>query len=306
MTEGKKKGYGIEVIETAKTKIPQRKAAKDQVLPKFPFSMMISGSSGSGKTNLMINILSREDLYGRFFHRIAVFSPTAGSSDDLYKKLKLPKENFIKDMKPEYLENIIAHREQLIEEKGIEWVAKNDRMVIILDDVIAERGFLESPEALRMFALLRHFLVSVIVMVQSYNKLPRSLRLNANATMVFPALQSEIDVLKDEITPPGISKQDFEKVINYATSGRYDFMYINRHADPDKRIRKNLDEIIDISKFVGSHIRAKQDAKQNVSVSGSAPGRSESGSEEGSRWEAGKSGSTGSSRIIGLKSSRHT
>ena len=96
-------------------------------------------------------------------------------------------------------------------------------------------------------------------MVQSYNKLPRSLRLNANAIMVFPSLESEITVLKDEITPPGISKKDFGKVIAYATEGRYDFLYINRHADPGKRIRKNLDEIIDLEKFKDNHTEPPQD-----------------------------------------------
>lgn len=251
------KSYSIDVIETAKSKTPQRQAAKDQVMPRFPFSMMITGSSGSGKTNLMINIMTRPELYGKYFHRIAIFSPTAGSADDMYKKLgPIPKENFIATMTPDHLESIIDHRKKLIEEKGIEWVAKNDRMVLILDDVVAERNFLESPEALKMFALLRHYLCSVIVMVQSYNKLPRALRLNANAIMVFPSLQSEIAVLKDEITPPGISKKDFEKVIEYATDGRYDFLYINRHADPGKRVRKNLDEIINLDKYKRDHASA--------------------------------------------------
>ena len=67
--------------------------------------------------------------------------------------------------------------------------------------------------------------------------------------MCFPALSSEVETLKDEITPNGISKKDFHKVIDYCTSGKYDFLYINNHADPDKRIRKNLDEIIDLKKF---------------------------------------------------------
>lgn len=259
MSESKK--YDIKAIETAKSGLPQRQAAKDQIMPKFPFSMMITGRSGSGKTNLMINIMTRPEMYGKFFHMIVVFSPTAGISDDLYSQLKLPAENYVPDLKPEYLENIIKARKTLIEEKGIDWVGKNMRMLIIMDDVIANRDFLESPGALKMFALLRHFLCSIIVMVQSYNKLPRSLRINANAVMVFPALQSEIDVLKDEITPAGISKKDFGKVIAYATEGRYDFLYLNNHADPGKRVRKNLDEIIDLDKF-----KSKDIAKENKDV----------------------------------------
>lgn len=241
--------YAIKVMETDKSKIPQRGSATLGILPKFPFSMMISGSSGSGKTNLLMNIMTREDLYGAFFHYIIVFSPTAGSTDDMYKAMKLPKENFIHEMKSEYITNLIARRKELIENKGIPWVSKNARMCLILDDIIAERSFLESPDALKMFSMLRHYLCSIIVLVQSYNKLPRALRLQSRAVMVFPAQQSEIEVLIDEITPAGITKKAFEQVIYDATSERYQFLYINRDAKPGEQIRKNLDEIINLEDY---------------------------------------------------------
>jgi hypothetical protein len=236
--------YKIEAIDTEKSKIPQRKCAKDGVMPKFPFSMLLSGSSGSGKTCLMANILTNKDLYGKFFHCILVFSPTANLTDDTYKCLKLPKENFIEDMKPGMLDKIIQARKERIEEKGIEWVAKNERMLIIMDDIIANRDFLEGPDALKMFSLLRHYLCSVIVMIQSYTKLPRSLRLNCNAVMVFPALRSEIEKIKDEITPAEYTKKEFEEVLKYCMDDQHSFFYINRHAKPGERIRKNLDEVI--------------------------------------------------------------
>jgi hypothetical protein len=233
-----------------KDDIPQIPAYKEGVMPKFPFSMMISGSSGSGKTNLMTNIMTNKNLYGGYFQQIIVFSPTAGSTDDTYKKIGLPASSFVREMSPQIIQNIIDNRRREIEKYGIAEIAKNKRVCIILDDMIANRSFLESPEALMMFSLLRHFLCSIIVMMQSYNKLPRALRINANAIMVFPSLQSEVDVLKDEITPAGISKKDFENVITHATSGDgYDFLYINRHAKPGMRVRRNLDEVIDLDKF---------------------------------------------------------
>ena len=86
-------------------------------------------------------------------------------------------------------------------------------------------------------------------MSQSYTKIPRALRLNVNATMIFPSTQSEIEVLLDEVTPSGIKKRSFEKIIDYATDGQYDFLYINNHAKPGERIRKNLDEIIDLNNY---------------------------------------------------------
>ena len=201
--------YEIKVMETEKSKIPQRAVMKDGTLPKFPFSFLISGASGSGKTNLLLNLLTRKEFYQNYFHYIMVFSPTASAGDDMHDVLGLPEENIKNDFTQEDLDHIIEVRKNLIKDKGIEYVAKNSRMLIILDDVIASTSFLMSSSALKMFALLRHYLCSVIVLTQSYNKIPRALRLNCNAIAVFPASQSEVEVLINEITPSGIKKKRF-------------------------------------------------------------------------------------------------
>lgn len=246
-----KSKYEIKPMETEKSKIPLRANMKNGLIPKFPSSIMLSGRSGSGKTVLLMNLLTRKEFYGGYYHYIIVYSPTANKYDDTYGVLNLPDENFVEDFGQEQLENLIDSRKKLIDEKGIEWVAKNSRVCIILDDVIANRGFLQSQTALKLFALLRHYLCSIIIAVQSYTKLPRALRLNCNAVFVFPCLQSEVDVLIDEVTPSGIKKRDFEKVINYATEGHHDFLYINNHAKKGEQIRKNMDEIIDLKEFQG-------------------------------------------------------
>ena len=247
--EHKREDLEIKVMETDKSKIPLRKAMKDGVIPKFPFSLMISGRSGSGKTNVLMNLMTNKKLYGGYFHTTIVYSPTAGKYDDTYKVLNLPKENFVEDFGKEQLEELIESRKALIDKKGIEWVSKNSRVLIILDDIIANRAFLESQTALKLFALLRHYLCSICILVQSYTKLPRALRLNCNGVIVFPCLQSEVDIIKDEATPQGITKKDFEKVICHCCSGQYDFLYINNHAKPDERVRKNLTEIINLDQF---------------------------------------------------------
>jgi len=245
--------YKIKPIETDKNKTPLKACMKEGIMPRFPFSMMISGRSGSGKSNCLMNLLTNEHLLKNYFHYIVVYSPTAGKYDDSYKVLNLPAENFKNDFTPDDLNNLIESRKALIDKKGIEWVVKNSRVLIILDDIIANRDFLNSPEALKMFALLRHYQVGVIVLMQNYNRLPKALRNNCNALIVFPSTQSEVEVLLDEITPAGLQKKEFKKVIDYCCEGRYDFLYINNHADINKRIRKNLDEIINIDDFKQTH-----------------------------------------------------
>ena len=241
--------YAIKPIETEKDKTPLRACMKNGILPRFPSSMMISGRSGSGKTVAMLNLLTNEHLLKGYYHYICVFSPTANLGDDTYKILKLPAENFKNEFTEEDLETLISNRKSLIDKKGIEYVVKNSRVLIIIDDCIADRSFLNSESALKTFAPLRHYQISVMILIQSYNKVPRALRVNANATIVFPSTQSEVEILLEEITPAGISKKEFQKVIEYATAGKHDFLYINRHAERGEQIRKNLDEVIDINLF---------------------------------------------------------
>ena len=158
--------------------------------------------------------------------------------------------NSLKQKRIDYYNYIlIKKRKEIIEEKGIEWVSKNSRVCIIVDDIVANRDFLQSQVALKLFCLLRHFLCSIFILVQSYTKLPRALRLNCNSTYIFPASQSEVEVLLDEVTPAGLTKKEFMKVISYCTSDPHSFMSINNHAPRGQQIRKNLTEIIDLDKY---------------------------------------------------------
>lgn len=242
--------YDIKPIETSKSTIPQRASTKKGITPRHSFSWIISGASGSGKTQLLLNVLTRKDLLGDYFHCIIIFSPTAGELDDTYNALKLPEENFIKTFDVDILQTILDNRKKTITDKGIEWTGKNSRVLLIFDDMIAEKNFLNSQETLMMFTLLRHYLCSVVICSQSFKKIPRSIRINANWLCIFPSLESEIQIMLDEICPSGITKKDFRKIIDYCTSGKYDFMNIQNHADPKERIRKNLSEIIDIKKYI--------------------------------------------------------
>lgn len=236
--------YKIVKIETDKDKIPQRKCSIDGFLPRYPFSMQLSGPSGSGKTNFLLNLLTNKYMYKDYFHYILIFSPTAGDLDDMYKNLKIPEENFIRKMDKKILEDILENRKKQIKKDGIEKVAKTSRILIIMDDVIGDQQFLKSDDALELFTLLRHYLISIIVLVQAYNGVPPKMRKSANGIAIFPSLRSEVECLKDEITPAGFSKKDFEKVINYCNKDQHSFLFINNHANKNEKIRCNISEIL--------------------------------------------------------------
>jgi hypothetical protein len=238
--------YKIKPLKTEKSSVPLRASMKDHTIEKYPCSTIISGRSGSGKSCLVGNLLGRDEFYGKYYHNIAIFSPTAGTLDDTFASLKIPKENIFNDFDEETLNIFLEGRKEEIKRDGIKKVAENSRVLLVFDDVIAERSFLMSPVALKLFAMLRHYLCSIMILTQSYNKIPRALRLQANGVYIFPSSRSEIDVLCDELTPPNKSKKEFMEIINRATSEQYSFLHINNHAPNGKKMRKNIcDEYLD-------------------------------------------------------------
>ena len=78
----------IKEIKLEKQKIKQSKLAEMDVLPKHPFRSYIVGASQSGKTNYMLNLMTRDGYYKSWFDAVCVLSPTALDLDKSYQELE--------------------------------------------------------------------------------------------------------------------------------------------------------------------------------------------------------------------------
>jgi hypothetical protein len=66
--------------------------------------------------------------------------------------------------------------------------------------------------------------------------------------MIFPASQSEIDLLVEEYTPPNTTKKEFFDLVKHATHDRFNFLHICCRVRPEERFRKNLNTILTINR----------------------------------------------------------
>lgn len=239
--------------ETNKSKIPQRPAMQDNIIPKHPQSVIFNGRSGSGKSNLIVNLLTRPEFYGRtipndpksqYFDLIFLFSPTA-KNDDLPKYLQIPESRTYDSNFDAPLEHIIDTQKGIIDKEGID---KAPKILILFDDIQSQKKFMNSPNFTKMFIQNRHHGISTWVACQSFTRLPRILRLQANGLFIFPSSGSETEILANEFCPPHTRKKQFEKLIQHATKERFSFLFINMNEPPDSRYRKNLDTILTIKK----------------------------------------------------------
>ncbi len=244
--ECKTAGLCIVPYKTNKKKIKQRPMMEKAIIPKHPASVIFNGRSGSGKSNLIINLLTRPEFYGPpdkgYFDIIYLFSPTA-KSDDLPEYLGLEDKRIFTDFDLGALDKIIETQEKIIHKKGIN---KSPKILLLLDDIQSDAKFLRSKQIKRCFIQNRHLNISTWLAGQSFKLTPRCCRLQAMNVIYFPGSGSEIECLCEEFIPPKMSKKAFIDLINYATADRYNFLHIAMNEAPKTRFRKNLNEILEL------------------------------------------------------------
>jgi hypothetical protein len=239
--------------DTNKHKIKQRKFMEDNIIPQHASAVVFCGRSGSGKSNLLVNLAERPEFYGKtkkdnpktgYFDLVFMFSPTC-HHDDLPKYLDIPPNRmYDRNFEPP-LKHIIKTQKDIIEKKGLD---KAPKLLIIFDDIISQKKFMNSEFFTQMYIQNRHLGISTWVCTQSFNKIPRVCRLQANNLFIFAGSGSETEILTAEFCPPHTNKKQFENLIKHATNERYNFLHINMRCPPEERYRRNLDTILTINK----------------------------------------------------------
>jgi hypothetical protein len=238
----------IKALKTKKSNLPQSPYMEADIINKFPSLTLCIGRSGSGKSNVIANMLTKKEFMKDFFDEIYLFSPTA-KSDDLVEHLKLKDENIIENLNEEAvnkLNEIVDTNTEKIKNDGISKTSKNSKILIICDDCISERVFIKSNILSRLATAGRHALISTIICSQSYTKVPRVIRLQSQGLIIFPSSNDEIELLCEDLCPAGMSKKNFLELIKFATDERYSFLFVNHHSkNPKEKFRKKFSEIID-------------------------------------------------------------
>jgi hypothetical protein len=243
--------WAITVYETAKNDLPQTIGMEAGIVPKFPSMQLLVGKSGSGKSILLVSMVKDPKIMGNFFDEIYFISPTA-KADDLVEHLKLKPENVWDDLTKAVkdLETLMDNQAYEIEQKGIEECGKTCKVLVICDDCVGNKAMMKSDILTKMAIHGRHNLISSIICTQSYTKVPRVIRLQAQGLALFPSSQDEVKLLCSDYCPPHCNKKQFGRMIDFATDVPFSFMFVQNHCkDIKDRFRKRLGEIINIESF---------------------------------------------------------
>ena len=216
---------------------------------KHPFSLSVFGSTGSGKTVAILNLLTNPSMYGEYFDDVYLFSVT-GKADDSFDALKLKKKNIITDAAKmiNKLQTLINKQKRDVESKGVDRAKK---LCILFEDLTANKKLMRSKAFLECYVQNRHHNITTIAACHKFHSLVRTARMNSNHMWLFPATQSEVQRILDEAQPPQLSKKEFFELIQYAWQPSAEqprpFLWINFKVNTKERFRKSLLEVLTLS-----------------------------------------------------------
>lgn len=230
---------------------------------KLPFRMVITGASGSGKTNALSNIITKinafdkimiwakdteEPLYASFIDDVRTYEKTHGASI-------LTVSNTISDL------------------PSVDSMNKDNNTLLIIDDMVTEKDKNLSKVS-EYFIRGRKKNVSPIFLTQSYFDTPTLIR-KQSSYFIFTKISGERDlnlILKDFRL--GISEEQIMKLYTEATKGGFPnfFMIDLQTNDKDLRFRRNFKGIP-----IEDDVTSKKSDNNKPGASGSRFSHSRSG-----------------------------
>lgn len=226
-------------LQVAKVEMACDKCIKDKKGIGIAYPLMnsshfyiISGASGSGKTNLLVNLLksnrkTKDKMnklsYRKMFNKIIFVSPSAHTIDDKIIE-RIPEDQKFTELNDEVFDMV-----EDITEDGVD---NDEHTLLILDDVSSQ---LRTPkENERMLTQIvknrRHKNLSIWIVGHKITDLAPSLRSNANMIFLFkPKTMKEITAIQEEYMLMSKKQGDevMAAVFKKGEKHRHDFMLID-------------------------------------------------------------------------------
>lgn len=194
-------------------------------------NVAIIGSSGSGKTNLLISLLTkrkRDGIHTSFkglYHKIIIVSPSLHTlQNDVFKDI--PDERKFKDFDCETLGKIYDELDasQVEQEQETEKIFN----LVILDDVGSKlKGGAKEKLFVSLMQNRRHYNCSVWTIGQRYRDLSHGHRSNLTHAFIFrPKTYVEADAIFTELV--GIPQKEQKEFMKFLyDDGRYNHLLID-------------------------------------------------------------------------------
>lgn len=198
---------------------------------QWNFFSIIVGGPGSGKTNLIMNLIGGKKKGNRFFykqfHKVFLFSP---SFHTVKKNVGIPDDQIIPTFDLNKINEIVDDAES------------DENTLIIIDDMVASLKK-NMSELLKIIFNRRHIGagLSVIITAQKYNKIPLELRTGASSIFMFNKNKKELNNIFSEFC--NLDRCIYDRIVRFSLDKQYDFLYMKLDEPECKKYYKGFDMI---------------------------------------------------------------
>lgn len=227
-------------------------AIKIPTLFDLSFRMLISGSSGQGKSNFLVNMILNEKYpYKKIFkgEDIYIFAPDPYADykmNLIIEQKEVPEENIFTDLDDDILMELYDNLVEEYKDSIREGEAPSQKLIVI-DDF----GFTGKISSRNLFSAVskvycngRKYLVSIAVLVQKYSQASKAIRNNSSAIVVFNTNTSEMEMIERENNFLE-NKKAFFKMIRDTLKERHDLLIINYSNNyKNLYLDKNFDSLM--------------------------------------------------------------
>lgn len=195
---------------------------------RLPFRMVVNAPSGSGKSNMIVNLIELFSKGDGTFSSIEIFCRCR--DEPLYQFLHDKSKGAIKIY------------EDLTELKDINSYDKTENHLIVFDDLCLEKNQSKISE---YFLRGRKQGVSLIYLSQSYYQIPKMIRLNSNYLVILKLGQKRnLNMILSELSL-GVTKEQLIKIYGFATKNKFDVLLVDLdEPDINKKFKRNFLDII--------------------------------------------------------------
>jgi hypothetical protein len=204
--------------------------------------MIICGKAGSGKTSLLINLITSKKpnrIYRKVFDKILLVMPNNSK-----KSIKNnPFEDLPDDQTFDEFNNEVINKVKSVREEFDELDKKKKRtrnQLLILDDITATLKNIDIQKSLIELATnRRHYKLSIILLVQFIRSIPRPVRFQITTIIFFkPCNNLDSSIIEEEFI--NLPKETYKDLTRFVWVNAHDYLLINKDSES---FYKNLNKI---------------------------------------------------------------